>query len=48
MTLQYKHNIHTYLETEGKALQKLAFLLVSKVRTNKMYISRQCTYILFV
>jgi hypothetical protein len=56
MILQYKHNIHIHvlseniklicacLKTGRKDRQKLAFLPVSKGRTNKFYISRQCTY----
>jgi hypothetical protein len=28
--------------------EKLTFLPVSKVRTNKLYIFRQCTYIIYV
>ena len=31
-----------------KARQRLTFLLVSKARTNKLYIFRQCTYIVYI
>ena len=58
LTLQDKHNIRTlslnikYIctrcETGLKSSPKLAILPVSKARTNKFYIYRQCTYIVYL
>ena len=42
---QDKNNTCTRCETSRNALQSLAFLTVSKARTNKLYIFRQCTCI---
>ena len=59
MTLQYKYNMHTLsrnmkfiwtlLEAETKVHQMLAFLAVSKARTNKFYICpTKYVYLLFI
>ena len=58
LTLQDKHNIRTLslniklfwtrCEQARKARQGLPFLPVSNGRTNKCYIFRQCTYIVYV
>ena len=58
LILQDKHNIrtlsfnikliYTRCETCQKGSSKLAFLPASKARTNKLYIFRQCTYIVYI
>jgi hypothetical protein len=52
LILQDKHNIRNAFALAAKqarkAHQRIAFLLVSKARTNKLYIFRQCTYIVYV
>ena len=37
-----------YLHSLRKRLEKLAILPVSKAHTNKLYIFRQCTYIVYL
>jgi hypothetical protein len=59
LILQEKHNMHILslniknkfalsAKQDRKTRQMLAFLPVSKVRTNKLYIFRQCTYIVYL
>ena len=55
LILQDKHNIRTLslnikinLYSLRNKHEKLAILPVSKARTNKFYIYRQCTYIVYI
>jgi hypothetical protein len=46
MYIVRKYQIH--LHSLRNRTEKLAFLLVSKARTNKLYIFQQCKYIVYI
>jgi len=45
---KYKINLLSLLEQVRKPHQRLALIPLSKTRTNKLYIYRQCTYIVHI
>lgn len=45
---KYKIYLKSYLNSKGKVHQRLVFRPVSTVRTNEVYIIRQCRYIIFI
>ena len=48
IVVKYQINLHSLRNKPEKLNQRLTFLPVSKTRTNKLYIFRQYTYIVYV